>query len=645
MTRWNRKRAEDREDFGGRLRRSQLITTFGPGSMLDLVDGAVLVSGLEKWRYGNEESRHKIRDDRLLAALRARLPEDMELDSEAPFRLPPEGDDDDARYDCGLHVLRFPKWFVCQNSKCERLLELGGLEKKRNRLRHDCAPSQFGSVVPVRFVATCRRGHLEDFPWSYFAHRKVGGPCRHTRLKLIDEGAAGDFSRISVYCMSCEARTNLSTAFAPDFAFPCTGQRPWLGPDGQEDCDEKIRLLVRTASHAYFPPVVSALTIRERQREIEKEVRKHWDILQAATRNDLPSLRKIPKIREALEPYENEEVLDVVESLQEGKTLTEPLRTAEFRQLVQQPPESPGDLPSADDDFFAREAARSESWPTELERVVLIHKLREVRVQIGFTRLEPITADLEGEFDLGVETQRLSLSQPWLPATEVWGEGVFLQLNEGAVRSWESRPAVGERAAKLEAAYQAWHRDRMDRRPAGEEWTPPPFPGVRFYFLHTLAHLLLNAISLECGYAAAAIRERIYCSLPGHEPFMAGLLLSTGTTGTEGTLGGLVEQGRRLGEHLKHALELGRLCSNDPVCADHEPEDLDERFLEGAACHGCLYIAENSCERFNRYLDRALVVPTLGNDPELAFFRASTARPLSASPNTVAPLQGRDPAL
>lgn len=69
------------------------------------------------------------------------------------------------------------------------------------------------------------------------------------------------------------------------------------------------------------------------------------------------------------------------------------------------------------------------------------------------------------------------------------------------------------------------------------------------------------------------------------------------------------------------ALELGRLCSNDPVCADHEPEDLDERFLEGAACHGCLYIAENSCERFNRYLDRALVVPTLGNDPALAFFR------------------------
>ena len=95
---------------------------------------------------------------------------------------------------------------------------------------------------------------------------------------------------------------------------------------------------------------------------------------------------------------------------------------------------------------------------------------------------------------------------------------------------------------------------------------------------------------------------------------------ASGTSGTEGTLGGLVEQGRRMREHLRRAWELGRLCSGDPVCAGHSPEDDPaERFLEGAACHGCLYAAECSCERFNRYLDRALVVPTIGNALELAF--------------------------
>lgn len=166
-----------------------------------------------------------------------------------------------------------------------------------------------------------------------------------------------------------------------------------------------------------------------------------------------------------------------------------------------------------------------------------------------------------------------------------------------------------ERTTLLEAAFHADGR-------GGD------FPGARFYLLHSLSHLLLTAISLECGYAASAIRERIYC-LPAGEPYppMAAILLSTGTTGSEGTLGGLVEEGRRIRYHLREAWELGRLCSNDPVCAAHDPAaDADDRRTEGAACHGCLYIAECSCDHSNRHLDRALVVPTIGNPLELAFF-------------------------
>ncbi|MEO8182680.1 MAG: hypothetical protein ABI895_27925 [Deltaproteobacteria bacterium] len=99
------------------------------------------------------------------------------------------------------------------------------------------------------------------------------------------------------------------------------------------------------------------------------------------------------------------------------------------------------------------------------------------------------------------------------------------------------------------------------------------------------------------------------------------LLFSTGTTGAEGTLGGLIEQGRSLAAHLARAFDQGVLCSNDPVCAAHDPgKDPTERFLEGAACHGCLFIAEPSCEHQNRFLDRALVVPTLGHEGA-AFFR------------------------
>ncbi|RYZ64057.1 MAG: DUF1998 domain-containing protein, partial [Proteobacteria bacterium] len=237
-----------------------------------------------------------------------------------------------------------------------------------------------------------------------------------------------------------------------------------------------------------------------------------------------------------------------------------------------------------------------------------------VRVQMSFSRLDSVSPNFQGEFDpeAGVKPAVLTLpngNEKWLPAAEVRGEGVFVELDPDAVRKWEERDAVKARAALLEKAFEVEDQ--------GE------FPGVRFFLLHSLAHLFLTAVSLECGYAASAIRERIYCGRSEENgPDMAAIMLTTGTTGSEGTLGGLVEEGRRLRHHLREAWELGRLCSNDPVCAAHDPSSpSSDRRTEGAACHGCLYIAECSCERFNRFLDRALVVPTIGNDPELAFFR------------------------
>ena len=73
-----------------------------------------------------------------------------------------------------------------------------------------------------------------------------------------------------------------------------------------------------------------------------------------------------------------------------------------------------------------------------------------------------------------------------------------------------------------------------------------------------------------------------------------------------------MEVGRRIADSIHAALELGRLCSNDPVCSQHVPESTHEsRYLQGAACHGCVLIAETSCEAQNELLDRALVVRTV----------------------------------
>ena len=133
------------------------------------------------------------------------------------------------------------------------------------------------------------------------------------------------------------------------------------------------------------------------------------------------------------------------------------------------------------------------------------------------------------------------------------------------------------------------------------------FPGLPYVLLHSLSHLLITAVALECGYAASSIRERIYVGEGGE-----GILLYTASSDAEGTLGGLVQAADHIPEYLRQAVDLGQLCANDPVCAQHRPDSAHEdRFLHGAACHGCLLLPESSCERRNDFLDRSLVVTTV----------------------------------
>ena len=598
----------------GSVRKGQLITTFGPGALMDLVDQAVLVGGLEFWSYDKAKGVPGIQEPRLRDAIARRLEgSDRKLSVDKAFRAPPACNDQEPTPYAGVQVLEFPQWMVCQNPQCRALVRSPGLEIKSGRYWHECTTGKPSLAVPVRFVGACTQGHVTDFPWIPFVHRDRKR-CAAPNLRLL-EGATGDFSEVQIEC-SCGAKVSLSSVLAEDVSFRCEGDRPWLGTQGKEECGERLRLLVRTASNSYFAQTMSALSIPEKGNEVADAVQGLWNDLQRVdSEEDLAFLRrKVPAVEAGLAGYADPEVLEAIEARREGKPPErKPLRTAEFEQIVSSPAETHGELPAADEDFFARTAAAGgDGLPAGVAQVVLASKLREVVAQIGFTRLEPATPDLQGEYDLGVQSAPLGLLTDWLPATEIRGEGVFVRLDEKTVQAWEKRAAVKKRGLELLAGYERWAKAYEN---------PPPFPGTRFYMLHSLAHLLLTGISLECGYAASALRERIYCAPAGDHPPMAAILISTGSSGSEGTLGGLVEQGRDLRLHLRRAFDLGVLCSNDPVCAGHSPEDDPaERYLEGAACHGCLYVAECSCERFNRYLDRALVVPTIGHDPDLAFF-------------------------
>ena len=233
-----------------------------------------------------------------------------------------------------------------------------------------------------------------------------------------------------------------------------------------------------------------------------------------------------------------------------------------------------------------------------VERIVLVHRLREVVAQVGFTRFEAAGPDVQGELSLDVKRAPLGIDSPWLPAMENRGEGVFLQFSAAAMDEWLSRDAVLDRGRLLAGGFDIWKTEHQD--------SSRVFPGIPYYVLHSLSHLLLTAISLECVYPASSLRERVYCADGKY-----GILIYTGSSDAEGTLGGLVLAGREIKRHMRRALEMGALCSNDPVCAYHRPGVHDHQPLLGAACHGCLLIAETSCEQRNELLDRSLVVSTV----------------------------------
>ena len=145
-------------------------------------------------------------------------------------------------------------------------------------------------------------------------------------------------------------------------------------------------------------------------------------------------------------------------------------------------------------DFVAHSLDRNkwdQPWlKSRIERVVLVHRLREVIAQVGFTRFEPSAPDFEGELEVGVQRADLAKEARWLPAVENRGEGSFLQFNQAAVDEWALKKSVEARGLKLLAGFDKW---KANHKNSGS----PPERLLPFILMHSLSHLLITAVSLE----------------------------------------------------------------------------------------------------------------------------------------------------
>ncbi|NHF65986.1 DUF1998 domain-containing protein [Xanthomonas hortorum] len=600
----------------GDLRRSAAASLFGPGAVIDFRAGdapiSAVAAGLEEWDRNFPPAG--MRNEQTV--LEARLQKKLGVQG---FRLPPVSAEDFDRPDNkALVAIRFPNWLQCP--QCSRLAEWRAWSDESGQPGLYCAQCTQRMpgrrkvwVVPVRFVMACEGGHLDEFPWHAWLRHNEGCQKR-SFLSLVSERAG--LAGLILSCPSCHARRSMDRVFSEETweTFPnCRGRRLWLA-GADETCEHKARAVQRGASNLYFPVVESALSIPPWSDQLQEAMGVMWDQFMNVEDADERALLVRILAKNELKPVLAELGLTpdaFAEQLNRRLTSheqidTKNLRGEEHRQFTSGVADQ-----GPDREFEMRPQIVSigiDKWFSHLVRVV---RLREVRALKGFTRIHP-PGDPDSPNIAPISAQRLD----WLPAIEVRGEGVYLEIDSGALLQWEKQAAVIERIRVLNDRYQADWRERF-----GAEMPPRPIT-PRHVLVHTLAHALMRQLTLDCGYSSTALRERLYID-EGDAP-MAGLLIYTATTDDDGTLGGLQREGEpgRMERTIVTAIQAQAWCSSDPLCI----EDLlaSTGGMSLAACHACVLSPETSCEEFNQFLDRALLVGTPAA-PSLGFFHSLIA--------------------
>ncbi|WP_239310590.1 DrmB family protein [Frankia sp. Cj3] len=575
-----------------KVRRAQIVSPFGVGAIIDLEGESFVAEDASNWPRGLTKSVDPPRG--LISALNI-----------ADLRTPLDSKTGTLPY------FRFPRWLFCH--QCRRMKNWGKSDEQASSAPRCAFCRGTPKLVPMRFVAACGNGHLEDVPWDRWAHSASDSrnqkQCGSGPLRFESEAHRGSgLESLSVVCTVCRARRSLED-ITQKYALrrigcKCRGRQPWESSHAMRNCDESLRVLQRGASNVYFPNVVSALDIPPDSdwRELNRPavVLAADMFFRALIENrDHPLRGQLVELlagQHSLTVDQVEAALDEVGGQHDapvGSGSVDELRLDEWMALCSPRRESdPRDRFVARATPFPTPARKGASHPAGeslarlITAVTLVDRLREVRVLKDFTRNtaeEPVKANLAPD-------------PAFLPAVEVYGEGIFLRFDEDAVRAWECLPQVQARAERLTARVQA----------SDLKWLPTPTP--RFLLLHTLAHLLLRQTAFDAGYSTSALRERLYVAGPGEVLPMAGVLLYTAAGDTEGTLGGLVRLGQaeRLVPLLSAAIVSASWCSFDPVCRSASGQG--PRGLSLAACHACALVPETSCEKSNRLLDRDLLV-------------------------------------
>lgn len=619
------------------VRASQAILQYGVGAMIDFPEQTLMTAAPELWESGVTKI-HDVRLEKLLGV--------------DYFGMPGE----DSK---GISYARFPEWYFCP--RCRKFQPLKSWIKEysyssRNKRRvekdpymvHSLkCPTCFQDLVVARIIIACGHGHIDDFPWIKWVHAKnFYGPkaiCDNPKLEFKTSASSSEgLEGITINCKTCGAKATLKGAFDKDafkkldektdykYDFSCTGRHPWKNK--REKCNEYPHVLQRGGSSVYFPIIFSSLVIPPYSSKITSEIQesKTYSELRLVIKDNLNTLDTLPgisqdqkeliiknKINEYIPKISNDigkpkaqvktVLLKIFKPQRDEVTISSiDFKAEEYSALS-------GELTATDNtgDFIREEVNIGEYNIPGLKSISLINKVREVQALIGFSRLEPIDEDNISEDNTGIKSVSVKEdSTNWYPGYEVRGEGIFVEFREDAILQWiYNTPVVQERINHINDSY---HHSYFGRK-------KPRKITAKFLLLHTISHLLMKQLSFECGYSIASLKERIYSSEVADGKAMSGIFIYTASGDSEGTLGGLVRQGYpdTFPKIFRNAIEGAKTCSNDPVCSLSMGQGRES--LNLAACYSCTLVPETSCEEYNMFLDRGVVIGTI-EDPSIGFY-------------------------
>lgn len=636
------------------VRASQAVLQYGVGAMVDFPDQTLMTAAPESWTSEQGILQiEPINDERLEKLLGVDY-----------FGIPASKDDKEIID--GISYVRFPEWYFCP--KCRKFQPLSKWIKDYNSnpscakyvendpymIRYMRCPVCKQELVVARIVTVCKKGHISDFPWVEWVHcqsKPQKQICENPSLTISTSATSSEgLEGIKIECKTCGAKATLRDAFNPGkfsdlekkygskYNFRCNGSHPWKHI--KEGCLEFPKVMQRGSSSVYFPVTESSLVIPPYSSILAEKIQKTQNFakFQEARQNKLDGLKEAIKYVPPLERQEliNNSILDLIKDYSEKISRDISIPAQDIEKYLIQRSDSFGEqgyTTKSEQYRFQEYEALSGKKSFELEKyrdfkreatnindynlpfiksISLINKIREIQVLTGFSRINPSDKTQPIHKQSSVVCIKEEKTR-WYPAYQVHGEGIFIEFDDNAINNWEIQfeRFIKPRVKLLNANYHNSYLGKSTSR----------IITAKFLLLHTISHLLLKQFSFECGYNIASLKERLYCNTDPKSENMNGIFIYTANGDSEGTMGGLVRQGRPdlFPKIFKKAIETALVCSNDPVCSISTGQGRES--LNLAACYSCTLVPETSCEEFNIFLDRAMVVGTI-DKPEFGFYSA-----------------------